>query len=66
MFLVVTLHSAVAYITHDMPGVLWCVRDAPTIGFFEKSPSGRWVFRIRCTSRSPGSSPSACTIHSAV
>lgn len=35
MFLVVTLHSAVAYITHDMPGVLWCVRDAPTVGFFD-------------------------------
>lgn len=35
MFLVVTLHSAVAYITHDFPGVLWCVRDAPTSHLFD-------------------------------
>jgi len=35
MFLVVTLHSAVAYISRDMPGVLWCVRDAPTTRLFD-------------------------------
>jgi glucan biosynthesis protein C len=35
MFLVVTVHSAVAYVTHDIPGVLWCVRDAPTVGLFD-------------------------------
>ena len=35
MFLVVTVHSAVAYTTRDMPGVLWCIRDAPTVGLFD-------------------------------
>jgi surface polysaccharide O-acyltransferase-like enzyme len=35
MFLVVAVHSAVAYITHDMPSVLWCVRDAPSSSVFD-------------------------------
>jgi glucan biosynthesis protein C len=29
MFLVISLHAALGYITRDIPGVLWCVRDAP-------------------------------------
>ncbi|SIO65327.1 Surface polysaccharide O-acyltransferase, integral membrane enzyme [Singulisphaera sp. GP187] len=30
MFLVVGLHAALGYVTREIPGVLWCVRDAPT------------------------------------
>ena len=30
MFLVIGLHAALGYLTHDIPGVLWCVRDKPT------------------------------------
>ena len=30
MFLVIGLHAALAYVGHDIKGVLWCVRDAPT------------------------------------
>jgi glucan biosynthesis protein C len=35
MFLVVGLHSALGYIEKDIPGVLWCVRDAPTSPVFD-------------------------------
>src|SRR5882757_924857 len=35
MFLVVGLHAALGYVTQDIPGVLWCVRDAPTAPAFD-------------------------------
>src|SRR6478752_210937 len=35
MFLVIGLHAALGYIQHDIPGVLWCVRDAPTLPAFD-------------------------------
>jgi len=35
MFLVVGLHAALGYVRHDIPGVLWCVRDAPTVRAFD-------------------------------
>jgi len=35
MFLVIGLHSALGYIEQEIPGVLWCVRDAPTIPAFD-------------------------------
>lgn len=35
MFLVVGLHSALAYLQHDIPRVLWCVRDKPTLPIFD-------------------------------
>jgi peptidoglycan/LPS O-acetylase OafA/YrhL len=35
MFLVVSLHAALGYITRDIPSVLWCVRDAPTLPLFD-------------------------------
>jgi peptidoglycan/LPS O-acetylase OafA/YrhL len=35
MFLVITLHAALGYIRRDIPGVLWCVRDAPTLPIFD-------------------------------
>ncbi len=35
MFLVVGLHAALGYVQHDIPGVLWCVRDAPTLPAFD-------------------------------
>ena len=35
MFLVIGLHAALAYVTHDIKGVLWCVRDSPTWPAFE-------------------------------
>ena len=31
MFLVIGLHAALAYVRQDIPGVLLCVRDAPTL-----------------------------------
>lgn len=30
MFLVIGLHAALGYVSRDIPGVLWCVRDSPT------------------------------------
>jgi hypothetical protein len=30
VFLVIGLHAALGYLQHDIPGVLWCVRDRPT------------------------------------
>jgi glucan biosynthesis protein C len=30
MFLVIGLHAALGYLSRDIPGVLWCIRDAPT------------------------------------
>jgi peptidoglycan/LPS O-acetylase OafA/YrhL len=35
MFLVISLHAALGYIERDIPGVLWCVRDAPTLPVFD-------------------------------
>ena len=35
MFLVIGLHAALAYVTHDIKGVLWCVRDSPTWPAFD-------------------------------
>ena len=35
MFLVVGLHAALGYLTHDIPRVLWCVRDSPTSPIFD-------------------------------
>jgi glucan biosynthesis protein C len=35
MFLVIGLHAALGYIRQDIPGVLWCVRDAPTLPAFD-------------------------------
>jgi glucan biosynthesis protein C len=35
MFLVIGLHAALAYIQHDIKGVLWCVRDSPTLPAFD-------------------------------
>lgn len=35
MFLVIGLHAALAYVERDIPGVLWCVRDAPTLPAFD-------------------------------
>jgi glucans biosynthesis protein C len=35
MFLVIGLHAAIGYVSRDIPGVLWCVRDAPTIALFD-------------------------------
>jgi hypothetical protein len=35
MFLVIGLHAALGYIERDIPGVLWCVRDSPTVPVFD-------------------------------
>jgi glucan biosynthesis protein C len=35
MFLVIGLHAALGYIQQAIPGVLWCVRDAPTLAAFD-------------------------------
>ncbi len=35
MFLVIGLHAALAYVEHDIKGVLWCVRDSPTWPVFD-------------------------------
>src|SRR5262249_8802800 len=35
MFLVVGLHAALAYVQQDIPRVLWCVRDRPTLPIFD-------------------------------
>jgi glucans biosynthesis protein C len=35
MFLVIGLHAALAYVRQDIPGVLWCVKDAPTLPAFD-------------------------------
>ena len=35
MFLVVGLHAALGYIERDIPRVLWCIRDAPTLPVFD-------------------------------
>jgi peptidoglycan/LPS O-acetylase OafA/YrhL len=35
MFLVISLHAALGYIERDIPTVLWCVRDAPTLPVFD-------------------------------
>ena len=35
MFLVIGLHAALAYVSTDIKGVLWCVRDAPTWPAFD-------------------------------
>lgn len=35
MFLVVGLHAALGYIERDIPRVLWCIRDAPTLPLFD-------------------------------
>ncbi len=35
MFLVIGLHAALAYIEHDIKGVLWCVRDSPSLPVFD-------------------------------
>src|SRR3954469_24504449 len=35
MFLVVGLHAALGYIERDIPHVLWCIRDAPTVPVFD-------------------------------
>ncbi len=35
MFLVIGLHAALAYVEHDIKGVLWCVRDSPTLPAFD-------------------------------
>jgi glucan biosynthesis protein C len=35
MFLVIGLHAALGYIQQDIPGVLWCVRDSPTLPAFD-------------------------------
>ena len=57
MFLVIGLHAALAYVEHDIKGVLWCVRDAPTASGL------RLVLLVvdgglepACISRSPASS----------
>jgi peptidoglycan/LPS O-acetylase OafA/YrhL len=35
MFLVIGLHAALGYLSHEIPGVLWCVRDSPTLPAFD-------------------------------
>jgi glucans biosynthesis protein C len=35
MFLVIGLHATLAYVEHDIKGVLWCVRDSPTLPIFD-------------------------------
>ena len=35
MFLVISLHAALGYIERDIPSVLWCVRDSPTLPVFD-------------------------------
>jgi peptidoglycan/LPS O-acetylase OafA/YrhL len=35
MFLVISLHAALAYIERGIPSVLWCVRDAPSLPCFD-------------------------------
>jgi glucans biosynthesis protein C len=35
MFLVIGLHAALAYLERAIPGVLWCIRDAPTTPLFD-------------------------------
>jgi glucans biosynthesis protein C len=35
MFLVISLHAALGYIERDIPSVLWCVRDSPTLPLFD-------------------------------
>ena len=35
MFMVIGLHAALAYVENDIKGVLWCVRDAPTLPVFD-------------------------------
>lgn len=35
MFLVIGLHAALGYVERDVPSVLWCVRDAPTLPVFD-------------------------------
>ena len=35
MFLVIGLHAALGYVERDIPSVLWCVRDAPTLPVFD-------------------------------
>jgi peptidoglycan/LPS O-acetylase OafA/YrhL len=35
IFLVIGLHAALGYIVRDIPGVLWCVRDSPTLPAFD-------------------------------
>lgn len=35
MFLVIGLHAALGYLRRDIPGVLWCVRDTPTLPAFD-------------------------------
>jgi glucan biosynthesis protein C len=35
MFLVIGLHAALGYVKHDIKGVLWCVRDSPTLPAFD-------------------------------
>jgi peptidoglycan/LPS O-acetylase OafA/YrhL len=35
IFLVVGLHSALGYVGHDIPRVVWCIRDAPTSRIFD-------------------------------
>jgi hypothetical protein len=35
MFLVIGLHAALGYIERDIPRVLWCIRDAPTLPVFD-------------------------------
>lgn len=35
MFLVIGLHAALGYIERDIPRVLWCIRDSPTLPVFD-------------------------------
>jgi peptidoglycan/LPS O-acetylase OafA/YrhL len=35
MFLVIGLHAALGYLERDIPSVLWCVRDSPTLPAFD-------------------------------
>lgn len=35
MFLVIGLHAALGYVQQDIPGVLWCVRDSPSLPAFD-------------------------------
>jgi glucans biosynthesis protein C len=35
MFLVIGSHVAFAYVEHEVRGVLWCVRDSPTLPIFD-------------------------------
>jgi peptidoglycan/LPS O-acetylase OafA/YrhL len=35
MFLVISLHAALGYIERGIPSVLWCIRDAPTVRYFD-------------------------------